>query len=554
MSVPSFLSSARSSSTLARARVGIVSIVQLPFLAVFAALALGMFAWRPSISVDPTYLTAVALAVLGSVAGLVIPWERSGLPLVSIVPVVDIVAVALLRDAVHPQFVLAGMIMIFPAVWLSSVLGAPGIAAAVVGAVFVTVLPYLSPTPAPHGVDTWSDLLLTPVIVGVISALVGFTVGTRGEVAGRWQSVGAQLAASRTAIAETEMVLQTVADTVEAAIIMYDRSGTVVLSNQRAKDLYVKAGMVPVEGELPRPRVYRADGVTPVPFGRDVIERTLGGVPLDGQVYWIGDGSDRSAVMAMSQAMDSPVGGKLGTVVVAHDVTQLMDSIGIRDQFLANVSHELKTPLTSILGYVDLIDAPRLGIGTEVTVIAKNAERLLALVSDLLAAGGAEKTIHRSPMNLSTLVERAVESVAPTAAAAGITVSFSDVEGGAFPVVAEIDANAIRQVVDNLLSNAVKFTPAGGTVTVSLVGNDHDATLRVADTGPGIPPTERAQVFERFYRSRTAREAAVPGAGLGLAIAKDAVEAHGGSISVDSTVGQGAVFTVRLPLRASGLV
>ena len=545
MSVPSLPISARSSGSLARARVRLVAVIQLPFLGTVSAFAAVIVAGQPAAISDPRYLIALALAIVASVGALTIPWERSHKPLVSIVPTLDIVVIALLRDAVHPHFAIIGVVLIFPAVWLAYVLGTRGMIVGILGSVVVTVLPYLQSQPMPGEVDEWVDLLVTPLIVSFVAVVVRFSVDTKPDATSTWVTVPDQLAASRNAVAETEVILQTVADTVEAAIIMYDGSGAVVLSNARAKDLYIKAGMVPVAGQMPRPRVYRADGVTLVPFGQDVIARTLGGIPLDGQVYWIGDGADRTAVMAMSRKMDSPIGGNLGTVIIAHDVTQLMDSIEIRDQFLSSVSHELKTPLTSILGYVDLIDAEHLGISAEMGVIDKNARRLLALVSDLLSAGGATIVVQRSATRVSTVVEQAVAATRPAAETRNLTMNYAGND-----VTADVDTVALRQIVTNLLSNAVKFTEAGGSVTVRLTDDGFDAVLSVTDTGTGIDPVDQRQIFERFYRARSARAAAVPGVGLGLAIAKDLVDAHGGSISVESVVGEGSVLTVRLPLRA----
>jgi signal transduction histidine kinase len=118
-------------------------------------------------------------------------------------------------------------------------------------------------------------------------------------------------------------------------------------------------------------------------------------------------------------------------------------------------------------------------------------------------------------------------------------------------VTAECDPARVRQVVDNLISNAIKYTPAGGTVTVSLAHDDDDAVFTVSDSGFGITDDEKPLVFDRFFRGRIAQEQAVQGVGIGLTIVKEAAEAHGGTVAIDSTVGTGTTVTVRLPLRVA---
>lgn len=232
---------------------------------------------------------------------------------------------------------------------------------------------------------------------------------------------------------------------------------------------------------------------------------------------------------------------------------QLRELDRLKDEFVSLVSHELRTPLTSIRGYLELL----LEDGGDLTddqrrflaVVDRNSERLLDLVSDLLFLAQIEAgklAIELDTVDLNTIVEECIESSSPIASAKGIELS-ADTEH--VPKL-EGDPARLAQVLDNLVSNALKFTPRGGSVEVRLATADGHVMLEVEDTGLGIPQEEQAQLFERFFRSSSATENAIPGTGLGLAITKAIVEKHGGRIELESTVNIGTVARVELPLRA----
>ena len=225
----------------------------------------------------------------------------------------------------------------------------------------------------------------------------------------------------------------------------------------------------------------------------------------------------------------------------------------MKDEFVALVSHELRTPLTSIRGYLELLleDAQSPSF-TEthaewLGVIDRNSERLLCLVEDLLLkaqVNAGKVVLNFQDADLAAIVEQSVTASAPAAAARDIELVCSATE---MPPVSA-DPVRIGQVIDNLISNGLKFTPAGGRVEVRTLEDGGMARIEVADTGMGISEAEQERLFERFYRTTQAQERAVPGAGLGLSIAKAIVEAHGGEISCTSAPGQGTTFAIELPL------
>jgi signal transduction histidine kinase len=222
----------------------------------------------------------------------------------------------------------------------------------------------------------------------------------------------------------------------------------------------------------------------------------------------------------------------------------------LKDEFIGMFSHELRTPLASILGYVEIlreegVSGPDAGHCAE--VIERSAQRLLRLVGDLQLLSQIQSgmmAMEFRSADLADIAACAVDELRPEAQRRHIDLALS---ATAIPRFA-VDPARIAQLLGNLLSNAVKFTPDGGRVEVRLGTEGGQAVLAVADTGAGIPAADRERIFERFYRTAIARRQVIQGTGLGLTITKAIVDAHHGTITVDSDEGRGSTFTVRLPL------
>lgn len=226
--------------------------------------------------------------------------------------------------------------------------------------------------------------------------------------------------------------------------------------------------------------------------------------------------------------------------------------IRLRDEFVAVVSHELRTPLTSIIGYLELlVDEESGGLTPEqesyLEIVQRSTARLVELVGDLLLVAEAERgplALELGEIDLVELAAHAVDAARPAADARGVVLSF---DAGA-PGSVGGDATRLAQMLDNLISNAIKFTPSGGSVTVRAGRRGSDVVFEVVDTGDGISALDHERLFEPFFRSREANARAVPGTGLGLTITKAIVEAHNGTIEVESVPGAGATFRVWLPV------
>jgi two-component system phosphate regulon sensor histidine kinase PhoR len=243
-----------------------------------------------------------------------------------------------------------------------------------------------------------------------------------------------------------------------------------------------------------------------------------------------------------------------GAVVVLHDVTELRRLERVRQDFVANVSHEFKTPLTAIQGFTETLlggalDDPKNNVRF-LHIIRNHAVRLARLTDDLLKLARIEAgkmEVEFFSVGLMELIEGCAETALMKANKKQITLDI-EIPPGLPPVRG--DAELLKDVLQNLLDNAIQYTPNGGRIRVTAEAGPRDATVTVADTGIGIPLADQERIFERFYRVDAARSREAGGTGLGLSIAKHIMEAHGGRLWVDSEVGKGSRFCFSIPLAA----
>jgi two-component system, OmpR family, phosphate regulon sensor histidine kinase PhoR len=238
--------------------------------------------------------------------------------------------------------------------------------------------------------------------------------------------------------------------------------------------------------------------------------------------------------------------GASSAVLVLHDITELRRLERVRRDFVANVSHEFKTPLTAIQGFAETLLGGALDDLANRTrfmeIIREQAQRLARLTDDLLKLSRIEAgrlDLESGPVSVAGLVNGCVESARLKAESKGLRIMVELPE--ALPAVRG-DAVQLGEVLQNLVDNALQYTPPGGRIDVTAYSNGHEVIFTVADTGIGIPESDLERIFERFYRVDADRSREAGGTGLGLSIARHIVDAHGGRIWVESAVGQGSRF------------
>ena len=252
----------------------------------------------------------------------------------------------------------------------------------------------------------------------------------------------------------------------------------------------------------------------------------------------------------------SPVAGRqyegqpVGTSILISDVTELKKAEGIRSEFTANVSHELKTPLTSIKGFTDMLSSGMVTSPADqkrfITMIGVEVDRLIDLINDILKLSELESVAIDQTEERSAVLDAAHDTASllePTAKAAGVTLA---VEGES--VTVGVPMSRLKELLFNLMGNGIKYSENGGTVTTRVRVEDGKAVISVEDHGIGIPEEDQSRVFERFYRVEKGRARKNGGTGLGLAIVKHITQLYGGTVGLESQVGKGSTFTVILPI------
>ncbi len=232
---------------------------------------------------------------------------------------------------------------------------------------------------------------------------------------------------------------------------------------------------------------------------------------------------------------------------MAHELNQLEN---MRQEFISDVSHEIQSPLTSIRGFARALQNGRLSPEEQshyLAIIETESIRLSRITENLLRLASLESRqvkFEPQPIRLDRQIRGLILACEPQWAGKGI-----EMDAELEEVTANADEDMLSQVWTNLIHNAIKFTPGGGRVCVALRRQDDRAEFRISDTGIGIAEEDRAHVFERFYKADKARQRTEGGSGLGLSIARKIVEMHLGTIGLESEAGQGATFTVSLPLQ-----
>lgn len=302
-----------------------------------------------------------------------------------------------------------------------------------------------------------------------------------------------------------------------------------------------------------------ADRITGRPLDEIVHNETLRGVvhralesdaPIEGEVSIEEEGG--RVLQAHGTTLLDAAGQAIGAVVVLNDVTRLRRLEQVRRDFVANVSHELKTPITSIKGFVETlldgaIDQPddaRRFLG----IVQRQADRLNAIIEDLLTLSRIEQEEEHAESILERGGLKAVVDAAAQLCQSAATARNIRLDVHYEPeLYADINATLLEQGVVNLIDNAIKYSEPEDIIRIEALGTDREIQIRVTDQGCGIPQEQLPRLFERFYRVDKARSRRLGGTGLGLAIVKHIAHTHGGRVSVESVVGQGSTFAIHLP-------
>lgn len=464
------------------------------------------------------------------------------------VPVIDIASSAVLLADSHAPRTLA-LLAVLPAFWIGIVAGRRGIAiVALVSAAIAAILGvHLSGTTGTTLTANAVGTVLIPASL-IAAAWSAHYYSRRLE---RQQRALLERERERTEIARKAAadatLIDAVFETARIGLMLLDPEGRIERVNPTLREHPAIAGDS-VATMLDGVRFLEIDTRRRIRHSMTPFVRAARGEAFDNLDCWISrPGGDLVAVRMSSRPimLDGEFRGSIASI---DDVTAYMRMLEDRDDFVALVSHELRTPLTSIAGYLEIALDEELpdDLRSWLETAQRNSNRLRALVEDLLVVGEmsrGEVQLQATEVDLRALAADAVALLEHRARRKRVSLRLAD---GPSAIV-EGDARRLSQVIENLVSNGIKYTHDDGDVEVRVELDGQEAVVSVHDDGPGVRPDEIERVFERFYRSTSARASQLPGAGLGLWICRMIVHAHGGSIDFSSELGVGSVASFRLP-------
>ncbi|MCU1407114.1 MAG: sensor histidine kinase [Glaciihabitans sp.] len=509
-----------------------MNLLQLGFLvsAITVTIVLELLLARSTV----LFVTTMALIVISAVVTLLVKNTSSGWLIT--VPLLDIAISVLVRVTAGTGVPTAAILLFFPLFWLVLSFRKPGFISATV-AVLVAATASALVIGSPDTVVEWLNIVLFPVLT--IPLLVVASLASAG-----YRASQRDLERERSSHNEDQRIFESVTETIGAGIAKISKNGERLALNERGR-IFAERAVFTSPGHTDPWAVLYEDRSTPAALGeQDILESLLAGVP-DGSIFWVGppEGQLAASVTIRDLPDDS------GVLVVAHDVTRLMNSLQSQQRMLRTVGHELRTPLTSMIGYAELMsdssaeEVPREWLQS----IQDKGHQLSRSIDNLLDAGAEEFALNRVSTHLIELVADIVAS--HRVAHPNATIHFTQLLAG--ETHAEIDAARFTRVLEEVLSNAIKFTPGPGSITVNVEFENNHVAVHVRDTGVGMNTGELLQVAEPFYRGEYALRKEVPGQGLGLTLARRIVEAHGGELSLFAEPTGGTRATVRVPRQSA---
>jgi signal transduction histidine kinase len=363
--------------------------------------------------------------------------------------------------------------------------------------------------------------------------------------------VGRRLRVSERRIRDELHLRQALINSTVDAICLTDRGGRILIANSPMREAVAELAL-PTRGPIHERLLAVADRFTDPDRFRTRISEIAANPDSPSR-----DEFELAASGRVFQGFTSPVIGEAGEYVgrvwTLREVTEERELARLKDEFVATVSHELRTPLTSIAGFLSLLREDSMGLDETqeryLRIVERNAERLRQLVDDLLLIAQVDAgrlTFERQRLSLGALVQGCADASRPEADVKDIELTVD----APSELMLTADGARLGQAIDNVIRNAIKFAPERGVVDVRVFRENGCGVIAVADNGVGIPLREQDRIFERFFRASTATRGSIPGTGLGLAITKSIVDAHDGSIAIESSVGSGTTVTIALPMRS----
>lgn len=505
------------------------------------AIGVGVALLTPERFSDGRFSIGVFAIIAITLASLAVPWQRVGPRGVLVLPLLNSIAISLiaLGDTAAATF-----LWVFPIAWVASYYSVGTLIATIS---LIALLRLINLFLTGLTVETTINMVILLITLGFVGVFMA--VGSERNRSARrlLRSQSDRLAHALTRVNEQKARNRRLLDSLDVGIARVGAGGLLEVSNTAFHTFFE----LDSEGHSHPTRAveYRARRGDPVPASRTAIARASRGELFKDEIVWLfgSDGRWR-AIKTTTTRIDHGLVTGDGLLLLAEDVTESIDPRAGEEATRRNISHELRNPLTAILGHIDLLlertdllDSVR----DQLDVVEHAGSRMQQLIDQALVAPDKRADDADVDFDLVDIARASLEAFAPAADSAGVTVEAELDER----LCLHGDAFRLRQVVDNLVGNAIKYAQRGGRVTVhGYRPKQGEIALRIADTGIGIDRSDLQRIFEREFRTQVARDSGIPGTGLGLSISHDIVIAHGGRVEVDSDIGQGTEVTVVLPV------
>ena len=499
-------------------------------------------ALEPSLFSLWPFSSGVGVIIALTAIAIVVPWQKIPRSVVAAVPFGDILGIGLLSFGTDLRF---GFFWVFPIIWIATHFTLVYLISALSTVGMIIVVDATVNASGPVTALRLIVVLLSLTFIGITSFLSARQTRAFKQLLRRQAS---RLQGTLQRVSGQERRVSQMLNGLDTGIARLSADGEVLALNDTYVALY---GVERDEPQRPGAAVeYATLRGEPLPEAERPFARASRGEQFDDERVWLfdphGEWHALSASTRRLVSSDEPE----STLLIVHDITALIESERARERLAATVSHELRNPLTAIIGHADLaLDDPNLSpkVREQLEVIASAGERMQKLISEILATsrGVFRESSSPSAADASRIIASSLASFRPAAAARRVSVIDE------LPDTAEVvgDAFRLRQAFDNILSNAIKYTPAGGTIRISGELSPDDVVLHFADTGIGIHPDDLERVFDPYFRAQSVRESPTPGTGLGMGIIRSIVEEQGGSLFLESELGAGTTVTVILPSR-----
>jgi len=500
-------------------------------------------ALEPSLFAVWTFSTGVGVVIALTAVAIIVPWHRLPRNAVAIIPFGDIIGIGLLSFGTDLRF---GFFWVFPITWIATHFAVSLLVSTLATVGVIIVIDAAANGSGPATALRLIVVLLSLTFIGITAYLSSRQTRAFKQLLRRQAS---RLQGTLQRVTGQERRVSQVLNGLDTGIARMSADGEILALNDTYLSLY---GIDRDEPQRPGSAVeYATLRGEPLSESERPFARAARGEQFDDERVWLFDADGSWHALSASTrrlvSSDEPE----STLLIVHDITALIEAERARERLAATVSHELRNPLTAIIGHADLaLDDPDLSpkVREQLEVIAGAGERMQKLISEILANSRGVFREKDTPKTADAMriITSSLESFRPAAAARRVTI-LDDL-----PDAAEVvgDAFRLRQAFDNILSNAIKYTPGGGSVHLSAEVGDDDVVLRFADTGIGIPTEDLPRIFDPYFRSRAARDSSTPGTGLGMGIVRGIIEENGGSVTLESDLGSGTTVTVVLPVPA----